>query len=65
MFEFEKKKLCLPFFMIIVVSNAVVAHMYFYDTKVRQVAVIAKTFKCSKAAARCLRQLSSTKIKIY
>jgi len=38
--------MCLAFFMIIVVSNTVVAHMYFYDTKVRQVAVTAKTFKC-------------------
>ena len=50
--------------MIIVVSNAVVAHMYFYDTKVRQVSVTTKAFKCSKATARGLPQLSSTKIKI-
>ena len=57
--------MCFPFFMIIVVSNAVVAHMYFYDTKVRQVVVTAKTFKCSKTTARGLPQLSSTKIKIY
>jgi len=53
MFEFEKK-LCLAFFMIIVVSNAIVEHMYFYDTKVRQVAVTTKTFNCSKSTARGL-----------